>query len=86
MQPRTETDTWNEADWRDAGSIAAAVNTGKTRAVDITAAALERIRLANPVLNAFTEVTADRAMARAVAVDAMRAANGWAGWPACRSR
>ena len=74
MQPEPATEAWDENDWRDAGSIAAAVNTGKTRAVDITATALERIRLANPVLNAFTEVTADRAMARAVAVDAMRAA------------
>ncbi len=65
---------WDDADWRDAGGIAAAVNAGKARAVDITAAALERIRQANPGLNAFTAVTADRAMARAVAVDAMRAA------------
>lgn len=61
-------------EWEDASSIAASVNAGKIRAVDVTSAALERIRLANPGLNAFTAVTADRAMARAVAVDAMRAA------------
>jgi AtzE family amidohydrolase len=61
-------------EWEDASSIAASVNAGKIRAVDVTSAALERIRLANPGLNAFTALTADRAMARAVAVDAMRAA------------
>src|SRR6201747_2411564 len=80
MQEETNTDPDragpddDEADWRDAGSIAAAVNAGKSRAVDVTAACLERIRQIDPALNAFTKVTADRAMAGAVAVDAMRAA------------
>ncbi len=74
MSSPTASRDWHEADWRDAGGIAAAVNAGRARAVDVTAAALERIRQANPALNAFTAVTADRAMARAVAVDAMRAA------------
>ena len=41
----------------------------------------------NPVLNAFTAITADRARARAASIDAARrAGSASARWPACRSR
>ena len=50
--------------------IAAAVAAGRTRATDVVASCLERIERLNPVLNAFTAVTAERARAKAAAVDA----------------
>lgn len=56
--------------WAQAGEIAAAVASGKQRAADIVEAALARIERLNPLLNAFTAVTAERARAQAAAVDA----------------
>ena len=50
--------------------IAAGVASGGLRATDVVAACLDRIERLNPVLNAFTTVTAERARARAAAVDA----------------
>lgn len=50
-------------------AIAAAVRAGRTTAVEVARAALHRIQAANPVLNAFTTVTAQRALAAAAAVD-----------------
>ncbi|MGT2438806.1 AtzE family amidohydrolase [Bradyrhizobium betae] len=50
--------------------IAKAVAGGKMSALDATEAALARINQHNPVLNAFTDVTADRARAKARAIDA----------------
>jgi 1-carboxybiuret hydrolase len=55
-------------------AIAAGVRSGATSALDVTRAALARIEDANPALNAFTTVTAERALAVAGAVDAKRAA------------
>jgi 1-carboxybiuret hydrolase len=54
--------------------IAGAVARGETSALAVTEAALARIAKRNPLLNAFTDVTAERARARAQAVDAARAA------------
>ena len=53
----------------DAAAIAAAVASGETTAVAITQAHLDRIAALNPALGAFTTVTAERALARAAAVD-----------------
>jgi aspartyl-tRNA(Asn)/glutamyl-tRNA(Gln) amidotransferase subunit A len=53
-----------------ATEIAAAVTSGRTSATALISECLERIERLNPVLNAFTTVTADRARARAAAIDA----------------
>jgi len=53
--------------------IARAVREGATTAGAVVEAALARIAALNPVLNAFTDLTADRARARAAAIDARRA-------------
>jgi 1-carboxybiuret hydrolase len=55
-------------------AIAQAVGRGETTALAVTEAALARIATLNPLLNAFTNVIAERARARAQAVDAARAA------------
>jgi AtzE family amidohydrolase len=57
-----------------AGEIAQAVRSGDATALAITEAALARIARLDPQLNAFTDVTADRARVRARAIDADRAA------------
>src|SRR5260370_17968191 len=49
--------------------IAQAVTSRKISALGVTEAALARIAKHDPVLNAFTDVTADRARAKARAVD-----------------
>src|ERR1700733_121152 len=54
-------------------AIAAAVRAGTTSAREVAAAALDRIAALNPPLNAFTAVTAERALAEAAAIDARRA-------------
>ena len=59
-----------------ATAIAAAVRSGRTSATAVVAASLERIERLNPVLNAFTAVTADRARAKAAALDASEAKPG----------
>ena len=56
--------------------IAAAVRTGEVRAVEVTEAALARVEAGDKRLNAFTAVTAERALETARAVDAKRAAGG----------
>jgi 1-carboxybiuret hydrolase len=53
-----------------ATEIAAAVGSGRLRATDVMSDCLDRIERLNPVLNAFTAVIADRARAKAAAVDA----------------
>jgi AtzE family amidohydrolase len=53
-----------------ATEIAAAVASGRTSASAVIDECLDRIERLNPVLNAFTTVTADRARARAAAIDA----------------
>jgi len=57
-----------------AAETAQAVRSGAATALYVTEAALARIAQRNPVLNAFTHVTADRARQRARAIDADRAA------------
>jgi 1-carboxybiuret hydrolase len=57
-----------------AAEIAEAVVSGKVSAGQVVAAALRRIAERDKTLNAFTAVTGERAMARARAVDAERAA------------
>ena len=52
--------------------IAAAVRAGRVSAVEVAEQALARIAAFNPRLNAFTTVTAERAIAEARAVDAAR--------------
>jgi AtzE family amidohydrolase len=54
--------------------IAERVRSGQTTAVEMTRAALARIDALEPTINAFTDVTRERALAEAAAVDARRAA------------
>jgi 1-carboxybiuret hydrolase len=56
--------------WATAAEIAAAVAAGKESAAALVEAALERVARLNPQLNAFTAVTAERALRRARAIDA----------------
>ncbi|BBK40608.1 amidase [Allostella vacuolata] len=58
------------------GEIAAAVRAGAVTASAVVEAALARIAEAQPVLNAFTAVTAERARRQAAAIDRMVAAGG----------
>src|SRR5450631_3498134 len=62
-----------DTSWSTASEIAAAVTSGKTSALAVIDDALARISERNPVLNAFTAVTAERARARAKAIDAAAA-------------
>ncbi|MET4798749.1 AtzE family amidohydrolase [Bradyrhizobium sp. LB11.1] len=57
-----------------ASEIASAVAGGKMSALDATEAALARIKQHDTILNSFTDVTADRARAKARALDAEIAA------------
>jgi aspartyl-tRNA(Asn)/glutamyl-tRNA(Gln) amidotransferase subunit A len=59
-----------KSDGLSASEIAQAVAGGKMSALDATEAALARIAKHDPILNSFTDVTADRARAKASAVDA----------------
>ncbi|WP_234682193.1 AtzE family amidohydrolase [Bradyrhizobium monzae] len=58
----------------NAADIAKAVAGGKMSALDVTEATLARIKQHDGVLNSFTDVTADRARAKARAVDVQIAA------------
>jgi len=60
--------------WQNATEIAAAVAAGTTSATAVVEATLDRIGARDGVLNAFTDLTAGRAMAKASAIDADRAA------------
>jgi 1-carboxybiuret hydrolase len=53
-----------------ASEIAKSVSAGRLSALDVTEAALARIKQHDPVLNSFTAVTADRARAKAREIDA----------------
>jgi AtzE family amidohydrolase len=66
-------------DGLSASEIAQGVTARKISALAVTEAALVRIAKHNPVLNAFTDVTADRARAKARAVDTAVAAGKNAG-------
>ena len=58
---------------RTAEEIAGAVRSGEVGAREVVEAALARIAARNPALNAFTDVTAERALAKADALDSARA-------------
>jgi aspartyl-tRNA(Asn)/glutamyl-tRNA(Gln) amidotransferase subunit A len=60
----------SELVWSSASAIADAVSHKKVSALDVVDGVLARIEKHNPVLNAFTDVLADRARARAAKVDA----------------
>jgi AtzE family amidohydrolase len=55
-----------------AAEIARAVNTGEISAAEVIEATLIAIRMRDPVLNCFTAVTAERAAAKAQAIDQAR--------------
>ena len=63
-----------DRDGLSASEIAQAVAGRKVSAISVTEAALARIAAHNPVLNCFTDVTADRARAKARSIDAAIAA------------
>ena len=65
--------------WTSATEIAAAVTCRATTATAVVEKALERIARHNPVLNAFIDVTADRARARARLIDQVIATGGTPG-------
>lgn len=67
--------------WETAGEIAAAVRGGEITAGAVVEAALARIAAGNPALGAFTDVVAERARAKAAAVDAGAAKGRLAGVP-----
>ena len=59
-----------DTSWSSAAQIAHAVSAGEVSAAEVIDQALLRIAARNPALNAFTTVTAERARARAAAIDA----------------
>jgi aspartyl-tRNA(Asn)/glutamyl-tRNA(Gln) amidotransferase subunit A len=61
-------------EWQPASDIARAVASKQITALAVTEAALARIAAHNPLLNAFTDITAERARAKAKTVDAAIAA------------
>jgi 1-carboxybiuret hydrolase len=63
----------SEFDFTTAADIAGAVASGRISATRIVEGALARIREHDPVLNSFTAVTEQRALARAEAIDGKRA-------------
>src|SRR5437016_820927 len=62
-----------DTSWAHASEIAAAVSDGRTSATAVVGGALARIAKHDRVLNAFTAVTEERALAKAAAIDAERA-------------
>ena len=60
----------DDLSWATSSAIAKAVASGAATASSVTEATLARIARLNPTLNAFTTVTAERARARAKAIDA----------------
>jgi AtzE family amidohydrolase len=64
----------DSSDTPSAADIAKAVTGRKMSALEVTEAALARIKQRDTVLNAFTDVTAERARSRAKAIDAAIAA------------
>jgi aspartyl-tRNA(Asn)/glutamyl-tRNA(Gln) amidotransferase subunit A len=63
-------------EWSSARDIAKAVSAGETSAVAVIEAALARIAARDGRLNAFTTVTAERALAKARAIDVSSRAGG----------
>ncbi|MEO7274989.1 MAG: amidase family protein, partial [Vicinamibacterales bacterium] len=56
--------------------IRESIRSGRTSAVEVCEATLTRIEAANPILNAFHTVDAERALARAASLDARRQEDG----------
>jgi AtzE family amidohydrolase len=79
-RPSSRPDVLEDA-WATAAAIAEAVASGKTSAVTVIENTLARIEARNPVLNAFTAVTPERARAKARAVDAAPKKGPLAGVP-----
>src|SRR4029077_719748 len=67
--------------WATAAEIAAAVKSGRVSAVQVMQDALARVTVRDPALNSFTDVRAERALARAPAVDASDRKGPLAGVP-----
>jgi len=63
-----------ESPWASAAETALAVSTGATSAAAVVEAALARVAALNGRINAYTDVTAERALREAAALDAARAA------------
>jgi 1-carboxybiuret hydrolase len=59
--------------WNSAADIAAAVASGRASAASVIETTIARIRELDPLLNSFTEITEQRALARAIAIDDARA-------------
>ena len=74
MSLQPETAVQAEGDWQSASEIAQAVSGRRISALSATDAALVRIAAHDPILNSFTDVVADRARARARAIDTAIAA------------
>ena len=70
LRPSSRPDS--DITWSAAAEIAAAVSDGALTATAVVDQALARIAKLNPVLNAFTAVTATRAQSRAKAIDSIR--------------
>jgi len=68
-----------DAKWSTATDIAAAFASGQLSAVSVVEATLARIRERDPLLNSFTAVVEQRALARAKALDEARARGQQAG-------
>jgi 1-carboxybiuret hydrolase len=79
--PRRSSRPDMDTEWASAAEIAAAVTAGRVSALSVTEAALTRIMERDPVLNAFTDVMADRARKRAAEVDADKQKGPLAGVP-----
>jgi 1-carboxybiuret hydrolase len=65
-------ETTTDLSWSTAAEIVAAIGAGRSRALTVVEATLARIRSRDPLLNSFTAVTEQRALARAQAVDDAR--------------
>ena len=72
LRPSSRPDAKPDVAWGTAAEIAAAVTDGGMTATAVVDQALARIAKLNPALNAFTAVTAERARARAKAIDSVR--------------
>jgi 1-carboxybiuret hydrolase len=73
LRRSSKPETSFDSGWATAAEIAAAVAKGRISAAAVVEDALARITARDPVLNAFTDVLAERATKRARAIDAARA-------------
>jgi AtzE family amidohydrolase len=81
LSPRRSSRPDMDTEWASAAEIATAVKEGRVSALSVTEAALARIMERDPVLNAFTDVVAERARKRAAEVDADKQKGPLAGVP-----